>query len=946
MSYLSKLTKRLALTFAAAAFSTACAGTEGGGAATAPDGTGVPVPNVASVRMFPDSVEALPGVQLRVVAEPRDEQGRAIGQQRVVWSSSNTAIATVDSLGNVTTLADGYAEVRATVNQSSGKSRWWVRKPEVATVTVTPAAAALVVGQTVSLEAQPYAKNGAALSGRSVTWSSTANAVATVSASGVVTAGAAGTAQIRATIEGVVGNAEITVSTPAPGLPGTVADVSLLSTTDTSATISFTEVTDGAGDAADYEVRYSPAPMSWTSATPVALGSCTVPLMGTMVGATRTCEIRGLTASTSYSFRLRAFRGTLGTDAVLGALSNTASGTTGATSPAPVASVTLTPATASTTTGQTAAFAATVRDASGNVLAGHAITWTSSNTAVATVSSSGIATAVAVGTATISGATGGQSGNAALTVTAPAPNAVATVTLSPTSDTVTTGQTVTYTPTLRDAGGAVLTGRTITWSSTSTAVATVSAAGVVTGVTAGTATIRASSEGQVGSATVLVVAATLPVATVTVAPLSDTLSVGQTATFVATTRAASGAILTGRVITWMSTNTTVATVTAAGVVTARVAGTATIRATSEGQIGNATLLVVAPPPAPVATVTVAPASTSVVAGSGAQFAATLRDASGNVLSGRSVTWTSSNTSIATVTSSGLAQSLAAGSVSIRATSEGQMGDASLTVTPPSSQGITFSSDWSHSQGSGATAVQDGGRWPSLGCGNFATVLTVVAGSTVGFSLTPNVLRVQMRGPVYCGMLQRDDAVPISTTHWGRFWVRNDESGSQNYHAGAYHNLHGNDDIQAVPFGRDARAGNGTWRLAIFTSGASYPYNAWRSPALQNGVWYRYEWEMRYVTATTYRLFPRIYNAAGTLVYDHTSFQQNDYSGSSSLTLDRYYALDGGARTFGLGDSPSGASAELARNFGLGTEGPASASDTRGYWYYARFALSTSGWIGQ
>lgn len=67
---------------------------------------------------------------------------------------------------------------------------------------------------------------------------------------------------------------------------------------------------------------------------------------------------------------------------------------------------------------QTAQATATVRDASGNVLSGQTIAWTSSNTSVATVSTSGLVTAVAAGSATITATTGGKSGSAALTVTA------------------------------------------------------------------------------------------------------------------------------------------------------------------------------------------------------------------------------------------------------------------------------------------------------------------------------------------------------------------------------------------------------------------------------------------------------------------------------------------------------------------------------------------------
>jgi hypothetical protein len=70
-----------------------------------------------------------------------------------------------------------------------------------------------------------------------------------------------------------------------------------------------------------------------------------------------------------------------------------------------------------------------------------------------------------------------------------------------------------------------------------------------------------------------------------------------------------------------------------------------------------------------------------------QFTATLRDASGNVLTGRTISWTSSNLSVATVSGSGLALGVVAGTATITATSEGQSGTAALTVSvapPPGS----------------------------------------------------------------------------------------------------------------------------------------------------------------------------------------------------------------------------------------------------------------------
>lgn len=252
---------------------------------------------------------------------------------------------------------------------------------------------------------------------------------------------------------------------------------------------------------------------------------------------------------------------------------------------------------------------------------------------------------------------------------------VATVTVAPSAPSLAVGGTVQLTATTRDAAGNVLTGRSITWSSSAPAVATVSANGVVSAVATGSATITATSEGQSGTADVTV--STVPVATVTVAPATAGVAVGGTSQLSATTKDAAGNVLTGRSITWSSSNPAVATVSASGLVTGVAAGSATITATSEGQNGTSTITVTI---VPVATVTVAPATALLRIGTTVQLTATTKDGSGNVLTGRSITWSSSAAGVATVSANGLVTAVAAGSATITATSEGKSGTSTITVT--------------------------------------------------------------------------------------------------------------------------------------------------------------------------------------------------------------------------------------------------------------------------
>jgi uncharacterized protein YjdB len=248
--------------------------------------------------------------------------------------------------------------------------------------------------------------------------------------------------------------------------------------------------------------------------------------------------------------------------------------------------VTVSPPTAEVQVGGTVQLTATPRDAAGNPLTGRTVTWESSNPGVATVDANGRVTAVAPGTATIRATSEGRTGTSTITVTAPPPAPVASVGVSPPTGELDVGGTLQLTATPRDAAGNPLTGRTVTWESSNPAVATVDANGRVTAVGPGTATIRATSEGQTGTATVTVRTPAPRVATVTVTPANPQLVEGRTVQLTATARDAAGNIITGRTVTWTSSNTNVATVDASGRVTAVRKGRATITATVDGVSGT------------------------------------------------------------------------------------------------------------------------------------------------------------------------------------------------------------------------------------------------------------------------------------------------------------------------------------------------------------------------
>lgn len=155
----------------------------------------------------------------------------------------------------------------------------------------------------------------------------------------------------------------------------------------------------------------------------------------------------------------------------------------------PVTGVTVAPTTGSVAVGETLNLTATVAPSDATV---KTVTWTSSDESVAIVSDAGVVTGVSEGNATITVTTtdGGFTASCAVVVSA-ATVAVTGVSVSPTTDSISVGEDLTLTATIAPANA---TNQNVTWSSSSDAIATVTSAGVVTGVSAGTATITVTTE--------------------------------------------------------------------------------------------------------------------------------------------------------------------------------------------------------------------------------------------------------------------------------------------------------------------------------------------------------------------------------------------------------------------------------------------------------------------
>ena len=239
-----------------------------------------------------------------------------------------------------------------------------------------------------------------------------------------------------------------------------------------------------------------------------------------------------------------------------------------------------------TSLGDTVTLTAQASDASGNPVSGKTFTWASSNAEVATVSTTGLVTAVANGSVTITATTDAVNGTATVTVA----QSVAAVVVTPVVDTLTAlGLTTQLQAVARDAQGNEVPNLSFTWTSSSTDVASVAADGLATATGNGTATITATVKEVSGSAALTVAQ---DVESVEVTPSTAQLdAVGQTQQFSAEARDANANAVTGITFIWLSSDHNVATIDANGLAAATGSGSATITAAARGIPGTAALSV-------------------------------------------------------------------------------------------------------------------------------------------------------------------------------------------------------------------------------------------------------------------------------------------------------------------------------------------------------------------
>ncbi len=532
------------------------------------------------------------------------------------------------------------------------------KTPQIVEIDILPATASLTAGASQQFAATGHFSDGTSQDmTASVTWASQTTSVATISASGLVTAKSAGTSMITATSGGVTGSGSLTV---------TGVTLKSLTVTPANPTVAKngTQQFTATGTFSDGSTQVL-SNVTWSSSA-VTVATINSTGLATAVGA--------------GSSTIQAISGSVG-----GSTTLTVTGPT-------LTSIAVTPANPSISKGLTDQFTATGTysdNSTQNIT--NSVTWVSVTSGVATISSAGLAKGVGTGTSTIQATLGNVTGSTILTVTAATLTSIAVTPANP-AIAIAATQQFTATGTYSDSSTQVIT-NSVTWSSSKTSVATVSAAGLATGVAPGSSTIQATSGAVSGSTTLTVNAAAPTLTSIAVTPASPSIQSGTTQQFTATgTYSDNSTKNITTTVNWTSSSTSIATISNTagtnGLASTLASGSTTIQA-ALGSVNASTLLTVTAVNTPTLTVlVVGPQYPSITDASATQsFTATGHYSDGSTQDlTSSATWASSSTGVATVNSTGTAtsQSLGAtqstGYTSIRATVGAISGVSILSVS--------------------------------------------------------------------------------------------------------------------------------------------------------------------------------------------------------------------------------------------------------------------------
>jgi uncharacterized protein YjdB len=586
------------------------------------------------------------------------------------WSSS-AATAQISNAAGTQGLADGVAVGNATVSATHsgviGSTTLTISSATLTSIAVTPALPVIALGTTQAFIATATFTDGSIQDFTSeVTWTSSAESIATVAnegeEKGVASAVAMGTTTISAALAGITGSTTLTVSS------ATLASIDV-TPSHPSAALGTTQAFVATGIYTDSSTQDVTNQVTWSSSNPA---------IATVSNAEGS---RGLATTVG-----------VGSTTITATLGDKSGSTTFSVSPAALVAIAVSPDVATLAKGTSQPFTAlgVLSDGVRQDLTDQ-VSWSSSNDSIATVSnaagSHGHVAGVDAGSVTISANFQGVIGSATLDVSAAT---LVWIDISPLVPSIAKGTQASFSAlgTYSDETTQDLTSQVV-WSTSDGAVAAISNAGgsqgVVTGVSVGTATIAAAIAGVVESVQLEVTAAVLE--SIQLTPAGSTAPVGTGCQFHASGLFSDGGTQdVTELVTWSSSDLAVATISNAsgsrGFAQSVGGGTCDIASTLWGKSATTTLVV---SPATLVSIAVSPVAPHVPAGYSITLQAlgTFSDGTSRNVNSQ-VLWSSSNPGIATISNSagkeGCVTGVAAGTTALSATFQGALATTTLTVT--------------------------------------------------------------------------------------------------------------------------------------------------------------------------------------------------------------------------------------------------------------------------
>ena len=548
--------------------------------------------------------------------------------KNVTWKTSDSKVAKIDGNGNITALKTGKCTITVTSNDGGYSAKCTltvVKKVNVTSVKLNKSSVTVNKGKTYQLKATVFPSNA---SNKAVTWSSSDKEIATVNSNGVVTAKKGGKVVITCKTNDKSMTSKCTVTV--------YESVSKI-------TLSASSVTLIVGKNKTLTAKVSPSTalnksIKWSSSD-------------------------NSIASVDSNGKIKALKGGTVTITARSKDNTSVKATCKVTVLQTPKSISLSETELSLLKGSRATLTAKVKPTN---TYDKSVKWKSSNTSVAKVSEEGVVTAVSAGTAAIT-CTSTIDPTVKRVCNITVIQSVSGIKLPYSNITLTTGKTKTLVPTISPSNA---TNKKVTYKTSNKNVVTVSSKGVLEAVGPGKATVTVVTKDGFYSAkcTVNVIE---PVVAVTLNKTSMNVPLGETKNLTATIKPKNA---TNKDVKWTSSNSKIARVTQSGKVTALQEGTVTITCTTiDGSLkAKCTVKCIIP----VEGVELSAASVTLQKGKTRTLTATVSPKKATI---KNVTWTSSDTKVATVDQNGKITAVGKGTAVITCTTKNGGYKATCTV---------------------------------------------------------------------------------------------------------------------------------------------------------------------------------------------------------------------------------------------------------------------------